>query len=108
MKKLGFMIILSLATFNPSWALSLTEVKAQGLVGEGNNGYLIYITRSPTKALQAFVTNINNKRKAKFTSVAQKSGATIPQVAHRFYERAKKATKSRNFYQNASGKWVKK
>lgn len=108
MKKLGFMIILSLAIFNPSWALSLTEVKGQGLVGEGNNGYLSYVTGSPTKELKALVTNINNKRKAKFTSVAQKSGATTEQVALRFYERAKTATKSGNFYQNASGNWVKK
>ena len=108
MKKLGYLIILSLALVNPSQALSLTEIKAQGLVGEGNNGYLIYVTGSPTNALKAFVTDINNKRKAKFTSIAKKSGATTQQVVHRFYEKAKKATKSGNFYQNASGNWVKK
>lgn len=108
MKKLGFAVILSLAVFGHSWALSLIELKAQGLVGEGNEGYLRYVTGPKTKEIDEFVSDINNKRKAKFTSVAKKSGATTQQVAYRFYERAKQATKAGNYYQSATGNWVKK
>ena len=90
-----------------SWAINLDQAKAQGLVGEGNRGYLGYVV-APTNAVKSLVQGINKKRKAQFSKIATDTGATIGQVEIRFYQRARKAASKGHYIQDGSGKWVKK
>lgn len=91
-----------------TWAIDIKQAKAQGLIGERNDGYVGYVTKTPTNEVKALVKSINNKRKSVFQETAGKTGATIDQVALRFYQRAVDATKPNHYYQDANGSWIKK
>ena len=108
MKQLTLIYLLILLFTQHAWAATLTEAKASGLVGEGNKGYVGFITKSPGGDLKSLVTGVNQKRKSKFVSAARKSGASLKQVAHRFYIRAITATRPGDYYQDTGGKWIKK
>jgi uncharacterized protein YdbL (DUF1318 family) len=87
---------------------TLHEAKAEGLIGERNDGYLGYVVTPPSDGTKALVKEVNNKRKTKFTQTAQNNNLKTEQVAFRFYQRAVKETVSGQFFQDAAGKWVKK
>ena len=101
-------LCLMLLGSNVAFALSLQEAKVGGLVGERNDGYVGYVVKPPRDDVKAVVKAVNNKRKQKFAASAKSNNLKIEQVANRFYQRALKATAAGNYYQNASGTWVKK
>lgn len=103
---MGFALIL-LST-NVAFALSLQEAKSGGLVGERIDGYVGYVVTPPRGDVKAVVKEVNNKRRAKFTESAKSNNLKTEQVANRFYQRAVQATEKGNYYQDASGAWVKK
>ena len=107
-KKLFYAIVLMVVGLNTALALDLREAKAQGLVGERNDGYVGYVVKPASAEVKAIVKDVNNKRKAKFASTASNNNITIEQVAARFYERAVSQTRAGHYYQDASGRWVKK
>ena len=91
-----------------AWALDLQAAKDQGLVGEAKTGYLA-ARQSPASAeVRALVSSVNAKRKAQFEKMARNTNTTVAQVANRFYELAVQRTKPGHYYQDASGRWVKK
>ena len=108
MKSLVVGICLLLLGTNTAFAISIHEAKDGGLVGERNDGYVGYVVTPPSNEVKALVKQVNNKRKAKFTESAVSNGLKAEQVANRFYQRAVKATERGHYYQNTSGKWVKK
>jgi hypothetical protein len=91
-----------------AFAQSLHEAKAAGLVGERNDGYVGYVVTPPSDKTKALVKEVNNKRKTKFTQTAKNNNLKTEQVAFRFYQRAVEATDPGQFYQDKTGKWVKK
>jgi len=107
MKSLLATIFMFLAV-QSAWAIDIHAAKDQGLVGEATSGYLASV-RSPTSAeVKTLIAEVNKKRKAQFQSTAQKTSATVAQVANRFYELAVQKTAAGHYYQDAGGKWVKK
>ncbi len=107
MKKL-FVALGLLMLLNNAWAIDIQDAKEQGLIGEANSGYIAAV-RSPASAeVRALIADVNGKRKAAFESTAQKTGATVAQVANRFYELAVQKTKPGHYYQDAGGRWQKK
>ena len=100
--------VLTLICINSAFALSLKDAKAQGLVGERNDGYVGYVVKPASAEVKALVKEVNNKRKAKFQSTASNNKISVEQVAALFYERAVNQTQAGHYYQNASGSWVKK
>lgn len=107
MKKIVAAIGLLLLLQN-AWAIDIRDAKAQGLVGEANTGYLAAVQSPASAEVRALIANVNAKRKARFNETARKTGATVPQVAYRFYELAVQRTAPGNFYQDSNGKWKKK
>jgi uncharacterized protein YdbL (DUF1318 family) len=103
---LVFVVMLMVAC--SSWAIDLKSAKAQGLVGEANNGYLAAVVASPSADVKKLVSSVNAKRKAKFLEAANKTGATVEQVALRFYQRAVQQTAAGQYYQTPAGDWRKK
>ncbi len=91
-----------------AWALDLQSAKQEGLVGEAKNGMLAAVNDSPSQEVRDLVATVNGKRQARFKKTAAKTGATLKQVQHRFYELAVQKTKSGHYYQDANGRWQKK
>lgn len=108
MRQLVFALILLTAGLNSAFALDLRQAKAQGLVGERNDGYVGYVVTPASAEVKAVVKDVNNKRRAKFTATANNNNITVEQVAARFYQRAVNQTQAGHYYQDASGKWIKK
>ena len=91
-----------------AWAIDLNTAKAQGLVGEANTGYLAAVQQPASAEVQALIREVNQGRRAQFERTARNTGATVEQVAYRFYELAVQRTRSGNYYQDTNGRWVRK
>ena len=91
-----------------AWAIDIRSAKAEGLVGEANTGYIAAVQTPASAEVRALIADVNQKRKAQFTSTAKKTGTTVAQVANRFYELAVQKTAPGNYYQDAGGRWKKK
>jgi len=91
-----------------AWAIDIHEAKAQGLVGESNTGLIAAVQTPASAEVRALIADVNQKRKARFENAAQKTGATVAQVANRFYELAVAKTERGHYYQDSSGRWQKK
>jgi uncharacterized protein YdbL (DUF1318 family) len=107
MNKLITAILLSLC-LQTAWAIDIGSAKAQGLVGESNSGYLAAVETPASAEVNALIAEVNAKRKSEFTATAEKTGTTLAQVAHRFYELAVQKTAVGHYYQDAGGAWKKK
>lgn len=104
-KKLTCVLLVSTVAFS-AWAISLSDAKQQGLVGEMANGYLGAVVESDkTKSL---IEGVNNKRKSIYMNLARKNKITMQQVTALAGKKAFTKTQSGHFIQNASGQWVKK
>ena len=91
-----------------AWAIDLRDAKAQGLVGEANTGYLSAVAAPASAEVRALIADVNAKRREEFERTAEKTGATVAQVANRFYELAVQKTEPGHYYQDAAGAWKKK
>ena len=100
-------LLLSLA-LSPAWAIDIGTAKAQGLVGEANTGYLAAVKMPVSDEVKELIATVNAKRRVEFENTAQKTGATLEQVAYRFYELAVQRTAPGHYYQDAAGNWKKK
>jgi len=107
MKNFLVMIILFFAV-QSAWAIDIHAAKDQGLVGEATSGYLAAVQSPASNDVKALIADVNKKRKAQFESTAQKTGTTMAQVQNRFYELAVQKTRAGHYYQDPTGKWVKK
>ena len=89
-----------------AWAISLSDAKQQGLVGEMPNGYLgVVVNNAQAKSL---VASVNEKRKSIYINLARKNNITLQQVTALAGEKALAKTQSGHLIQNAAGQWVKK
>jgi len=66
-------------------------VKAQGLVGEQNNGYLGLVKGDAPPDVKALVADVNNQRKAQFKQIAPKNGIAEEEAAKVFAREARHA-----------------
>jgi uncharacterized protein YdbL (DUF1318 family) len=92
----------------PAWAISKDEAKSQGLIGERSNGYLGMVTSSPSADLRTLVSDINNKRKAAYSSGAKKSGVERSVFEIRMGQRLQERTPAGFYIQLQNGNWQKK
>ena len=107
MKIVTTTLILLLAAAS-AWAIDIHSAKEQGLVGEARTGYLAAVKTPASADVEALVRDVNAKRRAQFERTATKTSTTLAQVSNRFYELAVQRTASGHYYQDGSGRWVKK
>lgn len=88
-------------------ALTVDAAKAQGLVGEQQNG-LLGIVASPTPDVTALVSTVNAERLARYEAVAAKNGTAIDQVQALAGQKLIAGAAPGEYIQNASGGWQKK
>ncbi|MCP3986039.1 MAG: YdbL family protein [bacterium] len=91
-----------------SSAGELDAARDAGVVGERRNGYIGLVVENPTEEQAALVKRVNTARRAQYRKVADKSGATVEQVAASAAERLIREAKSGNYVQGADDGWVRK
>ncbi len=89
-----------------SWALSLEEAKAKGLVGEKPNGYLGTVGTAGAEA-QALAGDVNQKRRQAYEEIARRNRTPLDAVEALAGEKAIQNTKQGNFVEGSGG-WMKK
>lgn len=102
------------------WARSLNEIKqsmiqraplikqlkAKGIVGENNSGYLAFV--GSAKANEAQVAAENKDRRAIYSYVAKKENASLSVVEKRQGARKAQKAKPGEFFQKPDGAWKKR
>ncbi|MBI5307343.1 MAG: YdbL family protein [Planctomycetes bacterium] len=84
---------------------AIKELKAKGVVGENNKGYLEF-RGAPAK--ENVVQDENNDRKEVYATIAAKQGVTADVVGKRRAEQIADKAAPGEWLQNPSGNWYKK
>jgi len=85
---------------------AIDDLKAQGLVGEGNNGYLQLVGENTTGA--DIVAEENNDRKEVYEAIAQQQGTTVENVGKRRALQIAEKANPGEWLQDESGQWYQK
>ena len=84
----------------------IIELKAKGIVGENNAGYLEFIGAKREKA--DVVAAENEDRKTVYTAIAKQQGTTAELVGKRRALQIAQKANPGEWVQDASGKWIQK
>ena len=101
-------VLVLLLAVSAAWAIDIRDAKEQGLVGESNTGYLAAVQQPASAEVRQLISSVNARRKAQFERTARNTNTTMAQVSNRFYELAVQRTKPGHYYQDRSGRWVRK
>ena len=85
---------------------AIVELKAQGLVGENNQGYLAFVTGQ--KSQEEIVASENADRKAIYAQIAQQQSTTLDLVEKRRAMTLAERVIPGEYIQKADGSWMKK
>ena len=85
---------------------TILELKAQGIVGENNTGYLEFIGGKREKA--DVVAAENEDRKTVYAAIAKQQGTTVELVGKRRALQISQKADPGAWLQDASGKWYQK
>jgi len=103
------MIILAgLGWSGPTWAMSLQDAKAQGLVGEQANGYLGLVKSAASAEVKTLMNEVNVKRKKEYQDIARRNKTELSVVEALAGKKAIEMTPSGQYVKPPSGQWVKK
>jgi hypothetical protein len=84
----------------------INELKAKGIIGENNTGYLEF--RQASSAHQAMLNEENADRKAVYIAIAKKQGATPEFVGERRAMQIAEKADPGTWLQNSTGQWYQK
>ena len=101
-------ILAGLGWSAPTWAISLQDAKAQGLVGEQANGYLGLVKTSAGAEVKAMMNNINAQRKKEYQAIARRNNTELKVVEALAGKKAIDRTPPGQYVKLPSGQWVKK
>jgi uncharacterized protein YdbL (DUF1318 family) len=85
---------------------AINALKASGVVGENNQGYLTLLKQQTND--KALVTDENKDRRQAYQIIARQQGTTAEHVGKRRAIQIAKKAKAGIMLQNAQGKWYKK
>ena len=84
----------------------INALKAKGIIGENNKGYLQLIGKDKTKA--DVVNAENSDRKKVYATIAKQQGTTVDLVGKRRAIQISKKAKPSQWLQDEKGKWYQK
>ena len=102
------LLISLLTVFVAIASSSLTQPKADGLIGEQADGYLGLVVQNAPADIRKLVDEINAKRKAGYQKIATKQGASLSDVEKVGGNTAIEKTLEGNYIRDANGTWHKK
>jgi len=103
----AFLISL-LTVFVAMASSSLTQPKADGLIGEQADGYLGLVAQNVPADIKKLVAEVNAKRKAGYQKIAAKQGTSLSEVEKVGGNKAIEKTLRGNYIRGANGVWHKK
>ena len=98
-------LILSLLSGNVM-ALTLSDARTQGRVGETLNGYLVALKNDAET--QTLVEKINEARSASYQQLAETNHIPVDQVAKMAGQKLVDRAKPGEYVQGINGKWMQK
>jgi uncharacterized protein YdbL (DUF1318 family) len=101
-------ILAGLGWSAPSWAISLQDAKAQGLVGEQPDGYLGLVKANAGADVKAMMNDVNAQRKNEYQAIARRNNTELNVVEALAGKKAIEMTPSGQYVKLPSGQWVKK
>jgi uncharacterized protein len=106
----GTLTLAGAAFADPAAAKAAVDAaKAQGIVGEQNDGFLGFVRPSSDAALNAAVAEINAGRRQLYAQAAARNNVTPAAAgASAFNTVVQDRLKPGEYYQNAAGAWVRK
>ena len=84
----------------------ISALKAEGVIGENNKGYLEFL--GPNKTQQEVVNAENSDRKTVYAMIAKQQGVSADMVGKRRAVRIAEKAKPGHRLQNPSGSWYTK
>lgn len=102
------LIVAALMVAVPALAGALDQPKAQGMVGEGLNGYAAVVNPAAPDNVRQLVNDINNQRRAYYQGIATKNGTSLQAVETVFGQRLVNEAAPGTVVQDPSGNWVRK
>ena len=94
-------LVLSVFLALPALALDLGDAKSRGLVGENASGYIAAVKSSPE--VDALVSQINAKRKARYQEIAKQNSISLEAVQVRAGQKAIKKTPAGQYVNPGGG-----
>lgn len=85
---------------------AINALKAQGLVGEDNKGYLAFVTASREK--EDVVTAENSDRRQVYDAIAKQQATSVDLVGSRRAGQIAELAKPGEWLQNGDGTWYRK
>jgi uncharacterized protein YdbL (DUF1318 family) len=85
---------------------AIVELKAKGIVGENNSGYLAFVTGQTRQ--EEIVESENKDRKAIYTQIAKQQNTSLELVEKRRAITLAERAISGEFIQDAHGTWIQK
>jgi hypothetical protein len=89
-------------------AATLDGAKSAGQIGEGVDGYVHLVDQNAPADVKALVKDVNDKRRAKYASIAKKRAAPIEDVAALAGAKLVERAPAGEYVMDSSGKWRKK
>lgn len=84
----------------------INALKADGIIGENNRGYLEFIKNNKSKA--DVVISENQDRKKVYSAIAKQQGATVELVGKRRAKQIAERANPGHWIQDGSGNWYQK
>ncbi|MCD4722360.1 MAG: YdbL family protein [Desulfobacula sp.] len=84
----------------------IVDLKAKGIVGESNKGYLAFVTDK--RAQESVITDENKDRKMIYKHIAKQQNATLELVEQRRAKQIANRAKPGEFIQKPDGSWYRK
>ena len=103
-----YSMLLMLCSIGSAFAVTLDEAKAAGLIGEKRDGYIGLVQPNVPAEVTALVNDVNRQRRERYEAMARENGIAVSDVAQLAYAKAVENTRSGNYVEDASGRWVRK
>ncbi len=89
-------------------AATLDDAKSAGQIGESVDGYLHLVDNNAPDEVKALVKDVNNKRRAKYQSIARKRGVAVQDVATLAGAKLVERAPAGQYVMDSNAKWRKK
>jgi uncharacterized protein YdbL (DUF1318 family) len=101
-------LVISIVAFSVAAAGSLTQYKADGLIGEQASGYIGIVSQNAPAEVKSLVAEVNARRKAGYQDIARKQGTRLEDVEKVGGNKTIEKTLRGNYVKDAGGSWRKK
>ncbi len=89
-------------------ALTLSQAKAQGLIGEQADGYVGAIQQKVPANVSLLIKQVNKQRQLYYQAIAETHHTSLKKVQVIAGREAYKRTAKGNYVQSPDGRWLKK